>query len=72
MTGIYFSGTGNTKFCVDTFLKEYGDEKNSFSIEDSKTPEQIKNDQELVIGYPVQYSSLPKIMRDFIVHNRHI
>lgn len=72
MTGIYFSGTGNTKFCIDTFLKEYGNEKNSFSIEDSKAPEQIKNDQELVIGYPVQYSSLPKIMRDFIVKNRHI
>ena len=37
MTGIYFSGTGNTKFCVDTFLKEYGYSTNSFSIEDNET-----------------------------------
>lgn len=25
MLGVYFSGTGNTKFCVDKFLEEYGD-----------------------------------------------
>ena len=35
MIGVYFSGTGNTKFCVDKFLKEYNCSKNSFSIEDN-------------------------------------
>ena len=25
-----------------------------------------------MIGYPVQYSNIPKILRDYIVHNRHI
>ena len=72
MTGIYFSGTGNTKFCVDTFLKEYGYSTNSFSIEDSEALERIKNDNEIVMGYPVQYSNIPKILRDYIVDNRYV
>ncbi len=72
MTGIYFSGTGNTKFCVDKFLKEYDGSKNSFSIEDCKALERIKNDNKIVIGYPVQYSNIPKILRDYIVSNRYI
>ena len=72
MTGIYFSGTGNTKFCVDKFLKEYDCSKNSFSIEDSEALERIKNDNEIVMGYPVQYSNIPKILRDYIVNNRYV
>lgn len=27
---------------------------------------------EIVMGYPVQYSNIPKIMRDYIVFNLHI
>lgn len=72
MIGIYFSGTGNTKFCVDKFLKEYNHINNSFSIEDKETLGKIKNDNEIVIGYPVQYSNIPKILRDYIVQNWHI
>ena len=72
MTGIYFSGTGNTKFCVDKFLKEYDDSKNSFSIEDDEALEKIENDNEIVMGYPVQYSNIPKILQDYIVNNQYI
>ncbi len=72
MIGVYFSGTGNTKFCVDKFLQEYDCAKNLFSIEDKGTLEKIKNDDEIVIGYPVQYSNIPKILRDYIENNRHI
>ena len=64
MIGIYFSGTGNTKYCVDKFLKEYDCSKNSFSIEDNETLEMIKESNEIVIGYPVQYSNIPEILRD--------
>lgn len=76
MIGVYFSGTGNTKFCVDQFLKEYDAHKdsfsNSFSIEERETLEQIQNNDEIVMGYPVQYSNIPKILRDYIVDNGHI
>lgn len=72
MIGVYFSGTGNTKFCVDKFLKEYDHSENSFSIEDNETLRKIENHNEIVIGYPVQYSNIPKILRDYIVDNQHI
>lgn len=72
MTGIYFSGTGNTKFCVDKFLIEYGNSKNSFSIEANEALEKIKNDNEIVIGYPVQYSNIPKILQDYIVNHQYV
>ena len=72
MTGIYFSGPGNTRFCVDKFLKDYDDNKNSFSIEDNEALEKIKHDNDIVIGYPVQYSSIPKILRDYISDNWYV
>ena len=49
MIGVYFSGTGNTKFCVDKFLKEYDCSKNTFSIEDKEALEMIKESKEIVI-----------------------
>ena len=72
MLGVYFSGTGNTKFCVDKFLKEYDQSENAFSIEDGDTLKKIENHSEIVIGYPVQYSNIPKILRDYIVDNERI
>lgn len=72
MIGVYFSGTGNTRFCVEQFLRRYGCGENAFSIEDGGTLEKIRNDQELVIGYPVQYSNIPKLLREYIIHNRQI
>lgn len=72
MIGVYFSGTGNTKFCVDKFIKEYDNSVNSFSIEDDKTIGEIKSHSEIVIGYPVQYSNIPKILHDYIVDNQYI
>ena len=72
MIGIYFSGTGNTKFCVDKFLAEYDNSKNTFSIEDKCTLDKIKNNHEIVIGYPVQYSNIPKILRDYVTSNQYI
>ncbi len=33
MIGVYFNGTGNTKFCVDKFLKEYDRSNNSLVTE---------------------------------------
>jgi len=32
MIGIYFSGTGNTKYCIEKFLEECGDDIKSYSI----------------------------------------
>ncbi len=72
MVGIYFSGTGNTKYCVETFLKEYDSTALAFSIEEENVVQKINEQQNIVFGYPVQFSNIPKIVKDFIVSNSDI
>lgn len=71
MIGIYFSGTGNTRYALKKFLKFYG-EKKAYSIENPKAIEAIKTSKEIVLAYPIYYSNLPKILRDFIDQNQTI
>ena len=70
MIGIYFSGTGNSKYAVEIFCREYDKETSVFSIEDSDAVDAISKADMLVIGYPVQYSTVPKILRDFVSEDR--
>ena len=72
MIGIYFSGTGNSKYCIEKFLEEYGDNSPAFSIEQTEAITHIKNHDEIVICYPVQFSNIPKILHDYIVTNRQL
>lgn len=67
MIGIYFSGTGNSKHCVEKFLREYDPQAKAFSIENKEALRQIKNHEEIVFGYPVQFSNIPKIVKDFVI-----
>lgn len=72
MTGIYFSGTGNSKYCLYKFLEEYAPNSSAFSIEQSESVSHIRKSSEIVISYPVQFSNIPKILRDYIVANREL
>ena len=72
MIGIYFSGTGNSKYCIHKFLEEYNNNSPAFSIEENETAAQIKDNDEIVICYPVQFSNIPKILYDFIVTNQQL
>ena len=69
MIGIYFSGTGNSRYALELFLKEYDNDSVLFSIEDKNLIEHINNYDEIVFSYPVQYSAVPKILSDFIHSN---
>lgn len=71
MIGIYFSGTGNSKYCIEKFLKEYDEKIKVFSIEDKEVINQISQHSEIVFSYPVQYSNIPKILRDFIIKHQN-
>ena len=66
MIGIYFSGTGNTKYCVEKFLEAYEAGARAFSIEEDCALRNIEAHEEIVLGYPVQYSTVPKILWDYI------
>lgn len=71
MIGIYFSGTGNTKYCISRFLEYYGSGSDIelYSIEEDLCIEKLKENSDIVFGYPVYYSDLPMIVRDFIQNN---
>lgn len=70
MVGIYFSGCGNTKACIKKFLKEFEIEQQCFSIEDDNVIDEIRKDDIIVFAYPIYYSNLPKIVHEFIIHNK--
>lgn len=69
MIGIYFSGTGNTRFCAETFLRGCGDRVEAYSIEDPRATRALAEHGDILFAYPIYYSSLPKIVRDFLVRN---
>lgn len=72
MVGIYFSGTGNSRYAAEFFCNEYDEGAKAFSIEDDDITQVVKNEEMLVFAYPVQYSTVPKILRDFIIENKEL
>lgn len=66
IVGIYFSGTGNTRYAVQRFLHSVESGSPCVSIEDPAAPGLLGQHSEVVLGYPVYYSNLPKIMQDFL------
>lgn len=66
MTGIYFSGTGNSRYAIEFFCREYDREIKVFSIENPEAKDAIANAESLVFSYPVQFSTVPKIVRDYV------
>lgn len=72
MIGVYFSGTGNTKHCIERFCEKYETNTKCISIEDDNVIEEIKKYDMIIFAYPIYYSSLPKIINDFIKENKNI
>ncbi len=66
MIGIYFSGTGNSKHAAELFCKEYDKESCVYSIEDTEVLTAVTDADLIIFAYPVQFSTVPKIVRDFI------
>lgn len=50
MIGIYFSGTGNSRYALEVFLKKYAESAKAYSIEDVNVVEYIKGHKELVVN----------------------
>ncbi len=72
MIGIYFSGTGNSKYALELFLDNYNKAAMAFPLEDKNIIHYIKENKEIVFSYSVQFSSLPKMLKDFIDHHKHL
>lgn len=72
MLGIYFSGTGNSRYALEFFLGKYDKTAKAYAIEDENIVSHIKDNEELVFSYSVQYSNIPKMLKDFIDRNQHL
>lgn len=72
MIGIYFSGTGNSKYALEVFCREYDKETAVYSIEDKDVLSAAKDADMITFAYPVQYSAIPKILHDFISNNKKL
>ncbi len=72
MIGLYFSGTGNTQYCVERFVKKIDETALCFSIEDNRFHNYLKNEMDIVFGYPIYFSNIPIFVRDFITTNIEI
>jgi Dissimilatory sulfite reductase (desulfoviridin), alpha and beta subunits len=72
MIGIYFSGTGNSRYAVEVFCREYDKNTIAYSIEDDNALKAVNGADVIVFSYPVQFSTVPKIMRDFITDNKEL
>lgn len=69
MIGIYFSGTGNTKYCIEKFMQAYDCTAETVSIEEENVVQKLGRQNEIVMAYPVQFSNIPKIVQDFIIES---
>ncbi|MCL2048882.1 MAG: EFR1 family ferrodoxin [Defluviitaleaceae bacterium] len=70
MVGIYFSGTGNTRYAVERFVSAVGGGE-CFSLEHSGVADELAKHDTVVFGFPVYYSNLPKIAKAFIAENKN-
>lgn len=66
MVGIYLSGTGNTKHCLEKLLCLLDETAQVIPIESLNAMETLPQHDFIVLAYPVQFSNAPIMVRDFI------
>lgn len=66
MTGIYLSGTGNTKHCITKLLSLIDRNSQCIPIESTEAKRAIIADDTIFLAYPTQFSNAPYMVRDII------
>lgn len=69
MIGVYLSGTGNTKHCIEKLTTLINKNALVLPLESEHIIENIKNNDSIILGYPTQFSNAPIMVRDFIKSN---
>lgn len=72
MIGIYLSGTGNTKHCVEKLTHLLDDVAQTFPLENPQIAEMLEKQDKIILGYPTQFSNAPFMVRDFIKRNSEL
>ena len=66
MLGIYLSGTGNTKHCIEKLIHLLDETAQAIPIEREDAVNELSKHDFIVLAYPVQFSNVPIMVRDFI------
>lgn len=69
MIGVYLSGTGNTKHCVEKLVRLMDDTALCTPLEDVQIQTLLEKEDTIVLGYPTQFSNAPFMVCDFINKN---
>lgn len=69
MLGIYLSGTGNTKYCMNRLVKGLESNAVIMSLDNPNLVKAIAENSVIILGYPTQFSNAPYMVRDFIHNN---
>ena len=69
MIGIYLSGTGNTKHCVEKLENLIDDKSKCVPLEFPQIIDLLKEEDVIFLGYPTQFSNATFMVRDFIKKN---
>lgn len=72
MIGIYFSGSGNTKHCVEKLVKLIESTAIALPLEGDAAVAAITKTNTIVFGYGVQYSDMPYFVREFITAHKSL
>ena len=70
MIGIYLSGTGNTKHCVEKLVSLLDAAAECIPLEAPHVTETLEKQSTIILDYPTQFSNAPFMVRDFIRKNR--
>lgn len=66
MIGLYFSGTGNSRYAAEKLLETLDYAPEVYAIEEEAAAAQLALHEEILLAYPVQYSDVPMILRRFV------
>lgn len=69
MIGLYFSGTGNSRYVAQTLVNLLDPAAEAYAIEDGEAAVQLAKHGEVVFAYPVQYSDVPMPVREFVARH---
>ena len=69
MVGIYLSGTGNTKHCMEKLVSLLEPGAKTVPLESMEAVQEIEVNEMILLGYPVQFSNCPYMVRKFITEN---
>ncbi|WP_342997430.1 flavodoxin family protein [Catenibacterium mitsuokai] len=72
MVGIYLSGTGNTKHCVEKLVSMLEDTAKIVPLENTQITNILEQQDVIILGYPTQFSNAPFMVRDFIKRNAQL